>query len=75
MSQSALVSVLLEVPDPIHRSRAHLALGERALALQKLEVAREHLEEAADLDPTDETARKLLAQLSRPRRRFFRLFD
>lgn len=74
MSQSALVSVLLEEPDPVHRSRAHRALGERALAQQDLAAAREHLEEAADLDPTDETARKLLAGLARPRRRFFSLF-
>jgi Flp pilus assembly protein TadD len=75
LSQSALVSVLLEEPDPIHRSRAHRALGERAIASRNLDRAREHLSEAADLDPTDETARKLLAGLARPRRRFFSLFD
>lgn len=75
MSQSALVSVLLEEPDPIHRSRAHRALGERALALQNLAAAREHLEEAADLDPTDSTTRQLLSRVARPRRRFFSLFD
>ncbi len=75
MSQSALVSVLLEEPDPIHRSRAHRALGERALAMQNLAAAREHLEEAADLDPSDPTARRLLSRISRPRRRFFSLFD
>lgn len=73
MSQSALVAVLLEEPDPVHRSRAHLELGQRALAAKNLQAAREHLEEAADLDPTDETPRKLLSRIQ-PRRRFLSLF-
>ena len=68
------VTVLLEDRNPVHRSRAHTQLGQQALARQELELAREHLEEATDLDPTDETPRRLLAQLRPKRRRFLGLF-
>lgn len=69
------LSVLLEEPNPILRARAHLALGQRALDSGNLEVASDHLQEAASLDPTDELTRKLLQQIqdgrqaSRRRRR------
>jgi Tfp pilus assembly protein PilF len=69
------VAVLLEDHDPVHRSRAHTALGQRALARQDVNTAREHLEEATDLDPTDETPKRLLATLEAPkRRRWFGIF-
>lgn len=57
------VYVLLEEPCPIRRSRAHLALGQRALASDDVLLASEHLEEAIGLDPTDETPKRLLGQL------------
>jgi Tfp pilus assembly protein PilF len=57
------VLVLLEEPDPVRRSRAHLALGQRALQGGNVAVASEHLREAVDLDPTDEVPRRLLAEL------------
>lgn len=57
------VQVLIEELDPVRRSRAHLALGRRALDRQDLDIATEHLREAADLDPTDEVPRELLARI------------
>jgi Tfp pilus assembly protein PilF len=57
------VLVLLEEPCPLQRSRAHLALGQRALQGGKVDVASDHLREAVDLDPTDEVPRRLLAEL------------
>jgi hypothetical protein len=69
------VSVLLEDDDPVHRSRAHTALGQRALERQDVNTAREHLEQATDLDPTDEVPKRLLATLEPPkRRRWFGIF-
>ena len=65
------VAVLLEDHDPVHRSRAHTALGQRALERQDLDTAREHLEQAQDLDPTDETPKRLLARMAAPKRRWF----
>lgn len=67
------VGVLIEERDPVQRSRAHRTLGERALARQDLPTAEVHLREAADLDPTDEVPRRMLARLQqerRPRRRW-----
>jgi Flp pilus assembly protein TadD len=63
------VMVLLEDPDPVRRARAHLALGQQALARDAVASATEHLREALDLDPTDETPRELLRQLGAERRR------
>lgn len=57
------VYVLLEEPCPIRRSRAHVALGQQAMSSGDVEVAGEHLREALDLDPTDETPKRLLGQL------------
>lgn len=69
------VAILLEDHDPVRRSRAHTALGRRALERQDVDTAREHLEQAADLDPTDEVAKRLLATLEPPkRRRWFGIF-
>ena len=69
------VEVLLEDHDPVQRSRAHTALGRRALERQDVHTAREHLEQATDLDPTDEVPKKLLATLEAPkRRRWFGIF-
>ena len=62
------VQVLIEELDPVRRSRAHLALGRRAMDRKDLGVATEHLREAADLDPTDEVPRKLLAEIGGGRR-------
>lgn len=58
------VAVLLDESDPVRRARAHLALGERAIARDALELATEHLREAVDLDPTDEQPKALLAKLA-----------
>ena len=76
MSASAqAVAVLLEDQDPVNRSRAHTTLGRRALERQDVGTAREHLEQAADLDPTDEVPKRLLATLEPPkRRRWFGIF-
>ena len=70
------VEVLLEDSDPVQRSRAHTVLGQRALERQDVHTAREHLEQATDLDPTDEVPKKLLAKIAPPpkRRRWFSLF-
>lgn len=69
------VAVLLEEADPVRRSRAHTELGRQALARRDVDLAREHLGEATDLDPTDEEPKKLLATLAPPRkRRWFGLF-
>lgn len=63
------VQVLIDEADPVRRSRAHLALGRRAMDRQDLGGATEHLREAVDLDPTDEAPRELLEQIGslRPR--------
>lgn len=62
------VQVLLEERDPVARARAHTVLGRRALQRDELETARVHLHEAAELDPTDEVPRQLLADARlRPR--------
>lgn len=63
------VQVLLEDPDPLRRSRAHLALGRKAMAQEELEIATEHFRAAADLDPTDERPRSYLRGLGGVRRR------
>ncbi|MFT4625133.1 MAG: Tfp pilus assembly protein PilF [Myxococcota bacterium] len=54
------VRVLLEETDPVRRSRAHLMLGRRALDRADFVHARDHLESAIDLDPTDERPRVAL---------------
>lgn len=59
------VSILIEEPCPIRRSKAHTTLGQRALAGGDLSRASEHLIEAIDLDPTDEEPKQLLHQLER----------
>ncbi|MEQ1569758.1 MAG: hypothetical protein ABMA64_29250 [Myxococcota bacterium] len=73
------VALLLREQDPVQRCRAHVALGERAYQRRDLEVAAEHLREAADLDPTDEQPKQLLLRIAserpdRPRRRWLSLF-
>jgi len=71
------VAVLLQERDPVLRSRAHRTLGERAYHRCNLEVAEDHLREAADLDPTDEVPRQLLDRIHqqrRPKRRWLSLF-
>lgn len=57
------VRVLLEETDPLRRSQAHLALGQRAAARDDADTACQHFREAADLDPTDERPRSLLRHL------------
>lgn len=72
------IQVLLEESDPLQRSAAHLALGQRAMAREDLGAATHHFREAADLDPTDERPRSYLRTIepAKPRRRrvldFFR---
>ncbi|MEZ4235523.1 MAG: hypothetical protein R3F59_05045 [Myxococcota bacterium] len=63
------VVVLMEDPDPIARARAHLALGAMALARNAVEAAAEHLQEAIELDPTDEAPRQLLEQVAEQQQR------
>ena len=62
------VQILLDETDPVRRARAHLALGRRAMDRKDNGDATEHLREAADLDPTDEAPRELLAQIGANRR-------
>jgi hypothetical protein len=57
------VRVLLEETDPVRRARAHFVLGQRALARDHTLVARDHLSEAIELDPTDERPRTVLKTL------------
>jgi hypothetical protein len=71
------VKVLLQERDPVLRSRAHRTLAERAVQRRDLEVAADHLREAADLDPTDEEPRQMLDRIDqqrKPRRRWLSLF-
>ena len=57
------VRILLEETDPVRRARAHFVLGQRALARDSTLVARDHLAEAIDLDPTDERPLTVLKTL------------
>lgn len=54
------IDVLVEVNDPVRRSRAHTTLGLRALEEEDLDGAVVHLREAVDLDPTDEVPKDAL---------------
>jgi hypothetical protein len=58
--------VLLDDTDPQSRARAHVVLGERAIAREDWPTAEAHLREALDLDPTSRRARQLLDGLDRP---------
>ena len=68
------VTVLLENPDPVSRSRAHRSLAERALAREEIDVARSHYREAVELDPTDEVARAELDRLAPKSVGMFKVF-
>jgi hypothetical protein len=71
------VAVLLRERDPVERCRAHVALGRKAYDRRDLDVATDHLREAADLDPTDEQPKQLLARIAQertPKRRWLSLF-
>ena len=59
-----LVQVLIQDPDPTHRSRAHRELAQRAVAHNELDKALRHYEEAAAIDPTDEVAREAFTRLN-----------
>ncbi len=59
------VLVLLEESDPLRRCAAHLELGQRAIARHDLATAVDHLQEAADLDPTDERPKSILRDIAR----------
>lgn len=61
------VATLMSNTDPIARSRAHTTLAHKAIDNDDLDTAEVHLREAADLDPTDEVSRELLASMQRRR--------
>jgi Tfp pilus assembly protein PilF len=59
-----LVQVLIQDPDPTHRSAAHRELAMYCVAHKELDKALRHFEEAAAIDPTDEIARDAAARLT-----------
>lgn len=69
------LAVLVEDTDAVARSRAHTALGRRAMARRDVSQAELHFRQAADLDPTDEVPRQILSELARPAPRRRRLKD